>query len=235
MSKHIVFVAGEDEYKSEVTFPSLAAEVGKTKGVRTTVLTAQPDPKNPSNIPGLEALDEADLGVFYMRFRPLPSEQVACIERYLKAGKPVVGFRTSTHAFRYPDGHPLNSWNDFGAKVLGAPWIHHYGHESSTDVAVRSDAEGHPILDGVPKAFHVRSWLYQVRPEYPPASAELLLDGTSVGPSTREERHVNPVAWTWRHWGGGRVFTTTMGHPEDLDVPAFRRLAINGIRWALES
>ncbi len=233
MSKHVIFVAGEDEYKSELTLPDLASEVGATLGVQTSVLTAQPDPKNSSNIPGLDALDEADVAVFYMRFRTLPPEQVAAIERYLKAGKPVVGFRTSTHAFRYPEGHPLVSWNHFGAKVLGAPWIYHYGHESSTDVAVRAGAEEHPILQGVPRSFHVRSWLYHVVPDYPPASAEVLLDGSSVGPSSRPERQVNPVAWTWVHWGGGRVFTTTMGHPEDFELPAFRQLAVNGVQWAL--
>jgi hypothetical protein len=26
---------------------------------------------------------------------------------------------------------------------------------------------------------------------------------------------------------------TTMGHPEDFKVPAFRRLVLNGICWAL--
>lgn len=232
--KHIVFVAGEDEYRSEVTLPALAEEVAKTYGARTTVLTAAPDPTNPSNIPGLEALDEADLAVFYMRFRTLPAEQVAHIERYLWAGKPVIGLRTSTHAFRYPEGHPLVDWNDFGKNVLGAPWIYHYGHDSSTEVAVASGVHDDPIVQGLPQNFSVRSWLYQVAPDYPPAEARILLVGTSVGPSPRSVRQSNPVAWTWRHFGGGRVFTTTMGHPEDFDVPAFRRLLVNAMHWALD-
>src|SRR5690606_21287299 len=155
MNRHVLFIAGEDEYKSEVTLPALAKEVAAELGVRTTVVAA-PDPKNPSDIPGLDALDEADLAVVYIRFRTLPPEQVAPIERYLRAGKPVVGFRTSTHGFRYPEGHPLSAWNQFGAKVLGAPWLYHYGHESSTDVSVRDGAHGHPILQGVPSRFHVR-------------------------------------------------------------------------------
>lgn len=232
MNYHAVFIAGEDEYKSEVTLPALAKEVAAELGVRTTVVAA-PDPKNPSDIPGLEALDEADLALFYIRFRTLPPDQVAPIERYLNAGKPVVGFRTSTHGFRYPEGHPLAAWNEFGAKVLGAPWIYHYGHESSTDVSAREGAQGHPVLQDVPPKFHVRSWLYHIVPDYPPPEAEILLVGSSVGPSPRPVREENPVAWTWRHPGGGRVFTTTMGHPEDFEVPAFRRLCLNGVRWAL--
>lgn len=232
--KHIVFVAGEDEYKSEITLPSLAEEVAKDHGASTVVITAYPNPENPSDIPGLEALDEADLAVFYLRFRQLPAGQVDMIDRYINAAKPIVGFRTTTHAFRYPDDDPLISWNSFGADVLGAPWIYHYGHDSSTNVTVRGDAEDHPIVQGLPKKFHVRSWLYQVLPDYPPPSAKRLLDGTSVGPSHLKEREVNPVAWTFKHRGGGRVFTTTLGHPEDFDLPTFRRLVINGMYWALK-
>ena len=98
---------------------------------------------------------------------------------------------------------------------------------------VREGAQGHPVLQDVPPKFHVRSWLYHIVPDYPPPEAEILLVGSSVGPSPRPVREENPVAWTWRHPGGGRVFTTTMGHPEDFEVPAFRRLCLNGIRWAL--
>ena len=236
--RHIVFIAGEPEYKSEVTMPALAKEVeSHVPGVRTTVLTSFPDPKTPDNIPGLDALASADLAVFFVRFLTLPAEQVAPIEAYLKAGGPVVGFRTSTHAFRYPDGHPLAHWNDFGRNVLGAPWIYHYGGGSSTVVTLRPEAANHPILAGVDERFQVRSWLYQVRPDYPPASAQVLADGFPSGKSRLDQAQwqSNPVAWTWTHWGGGRVFITTMGHPEDFEVPAFRRMVLNGIAWALRS
>ena len=43
----------------------------------------------------------------------------------------------------------------------------------------------------------------------------------------------NAVAWTRHTETGGRVFTTTMGHPEDLRVESLQRLIINGIHWAL--
>ena len=36
----------------------------------------------------------------------------------------------------------------------------HYGHESSTDVTVIPEAAGNPILNGVDKNFHAKSWLY---------------------------------------------------------------------------
>ena len=103
----IVFVTGDHEYSSEETLPLIAAELEKNYGFRTKVLKAFPDHNSEENIPGLEALKEADLAVFFLRWRRLPAGQVQYIEEYLKTGKPVVGFRTTTHAFYYPKGHPL--------------------------------------------------------------------------------------------------------------------------------
>lgn len=41
-----------------------------------------------------------------------------------------------------------------------------------------------------------------------------------------------PAVWT-RQWGLGRVFVSTVGHrPEDLAVPAVRRLTERGLLWA---
>lgn len=232
--KRVVFVVGEPEYKSEQTMAALAEELKSAHGLETTVLLARPNPENAKDIPGLEALEKADLAVFFLRWRELPADQMAKVKAYIDSGKPVVAFRTTTHAFRYPKGDPQEAWNDFGPDVLGAPWIYHYGHDSSTDVAVAPEAAADPILSGVPPTFHVRSWLYQVKPSYPAPGSKPLLIGTSVGPSDRKQRDTNPVAWTRQTKAGGKVFMTTMGHPEDFDVPGFRKLVINGIHWALD-
>ena len=233
----VVFVCGDHEYGGEETMPKLAAALEKHFGLRTRVLTAYPDQNAEENIPGLEVLRKADLAVFFLRWRRLPPEQVAHIQAYLDSGKPVVGFRTSTHAFNYPKGHPLERWNTFGAFALGAPpgWgadgHTHYGHESSTDVFVPDSARSHPILTGVAPRFHVRSWLYHVVPKWPPPDATVLLMGRAVNPD--KPAMENPVAWTWKTAAGGRVFTTTLGHPEDLGVEPVQRLVVNGIHWAL--
>jgi type 1 glutamine amidotransferase len=232
----VVFVTGDHEYGGEATLPILAAELERHYAMRARVLKSFPDQNAERDIPGLEVLAEADLAVFFLRCRQLPPEQIAPIETYLEAGKPVVGFRTSTHAFNYPSGHVLEKWNAFGDFALGAPpgWGNghtHYGHDSSTDVYVVPEAVEHPILQGVDRQFHVRSWLYHVLPNYPPPDATPLLMGKAVNPARAAID--NPVAWTWRTAAGGRVFTTTMGHPEDFAVAAFQRLVVNGIHWTL--
>ena len=174
---HVVFVTGDHEYSGEATMPLLAQELEKNYGMKATVLKAYPDQDSETDIPGLEALAKADLAVFFLRWRQLPASQVAHIRAYLDSGRPVMGFRTSSHSFNYPKGHDLEQWNAFGSEAFGTPpgWGKeghtHYGHESSTDVSIVPAAAGHPVLQGVTGPFHVRSWLYQVRPNWPPADA----------------------------------------------------------------
>ncbi|MHC4489790.1 MAG: hypothetical protein ACYSW7_11560, partial [Planctomycetota bacterium] len=103
--KHIVFVIGDDEYRSEDSMPMLAKILAVHHGFKCTALfainkeTGEIDPKTLDNIPGLEALKTADLMVIFTRFRELPDEQMKYIIDYTNSGKPIVGLRTATHAF----------------------------------------------------------------------------------------------------------------------------------------
>ena len=233
---HVVFVTGDHEYGGEETMPPFAAELEKNYGLRATVLKAFPDQNAEENIPGLEALAEADLAVFFLRWRRLPAEQAAHIEAYVNAGKPVMGFRTTSHSFKYPEGHPLERWNAWAKPTFGAPpgWGNghtHYGHQSSTDVWIMDEGKGHPVLTGVSDSFHVRSWLYHVLPMSPPADGTPLLAGRAIEPSKPAED--NPVAWVCTNEHGGRAFFTTLGHPEDFEVESVERLVVNAVHWCL--
>ncbi len=234
----VVFVTGDHEYSGEFTLPLIAEALENTYGFRTKVLKAYPNQNAEKNIPGLEVLAEADLAVFFLRWRQLPVEQLAHIEKYLQSAKPVMGFRTTTHAFNYPKGDVSEKWNAFGEFALNSPpgWggkaAHtHYGHESSTDVSVIEKAKNHPILTGVAPDFHVRSWLYRVLPDYPTQGSEWLLMGKSVNPDKAAIE--NPVAWVGTNSYGAKIFMTTLGHPEDFSVESFQRLVINAIHWEL--
>jgi len=235
---YVVFVTGDHEYSGELTLPLIAAELETSYGMRTKVLRASPDYNGEKDIPGLETLREADLAVFYLRWRLLPQNQLDYIDAYLKSGKPVMGFRTTTHAFNYPDGDDRKRWNAFGEFAFGAPpgWggaakHTHYGHKSTTDVTVIPAVAKHPILTGVDPAFQASSWLYRVLPDYPVKGSVPLLMGKAVNPD--KEAVDNPVAWTGQNRWGGRTFFTTLGHPEDFRVESFQRLVINAIHWEL--
>ena len=112
--KHVVLIAGDDEYRSEELVPQLGRILAARHGCQCTVLFAV-DPKTgfidpaAQNIPGLKALDKADLMVIFTRFRELPDEQMKHIADYVESGRPIIGLRTATHAFWYirPQGQPL--------------------------------------------------------------------------------------------------------------------------------
>jgi hypothetical protein len=168
--KSIVFVSGDEEYRSEEGLPQLAKILSKHHGFKCTVVfavdeaTGEINPNNGGNIPGLQALDTADLMVILTRFRHLPEDQMKHIDDFLMAGKPVIGLRTATHAFsnmegtyaKYNNGYNGKDknpeWKDgFGRLVLGEKWISHHGshmHESTRGVFA-PDARDNAILKGI--------------------------------------------------------------------------------------
>jgi type 1 glutamine amidotransferase len=161
--KHIVFVSGDEEYRSEEALPQLAKILAQLHGFKCTVLfaidpadgTINPNVKN--NIPGLEALKSADLMVLFTRLRNLPDEQMKYFVDYIEAGKPIVGMRTATHAFENSKGYPRYGWGSkewdggFGRQILGETWIAHHGEhgKQSTRGIIVKGQEEHPILRGI--------------------------------------------------------------------------------------
>lgn len=227
---HVVFVTGDDEYRSEYSMPAIAKILETRYKLSTSIAYAKPTPQTQTNIEGLEALKTADLAVFFLRWRRLPDAQLQLVLDYVNAGKPIVGLRTSTHTFLYPKGDAHESLNDgFGRDVFGQRWIRHHGHTSTTDVSVIPERANHPILRGVDRSFQVPSWLYVVNPLV--GDCAPLLMGRAVNPEG-QDAGPQPVAWT-KTYKGARVFFTTLGHPDDFRVASVRRLLVNGILWAL--
>src|SRR3989440_3220766 len=110
--KHIVFLTGDEEYRSEESMPQLAKILAERHGFKCTVLFAiDPadgtiNPKVTTNLPGAEALDSADVIVMALRFRQWPDEQMKHFVDAYQAGKPIIALRTSTHAFQYKPDSP---------------------------------------------------------------------------------------------------------------------------------
>lgn len=259
--KHIVLISGDEEYRSEEALPQLARILAFHHGFKTTVLfaidpvdgTINPDRRD--NIPGLAALDQADLMVLFTRFRDLPDEQMRYIASYVESGRPIVGIRTATHAFQLSpnSAYAWYSWRSkeweggFGRQVLGETWIRHHGRhgqQSTRGILVKEQA-GHPILRGIRDG---DIWgptdVYAVRLPLPGDSQPLVLgqvlDGmepTSPPASGPVNDPMMPIAWvrTYQSPQGraARVFTTTMGCSQDLLSEGFRRLLVNACYWAL--
>jgi type 1 glutamine amidotransferase len=227
----MVVLAGEPEYDSHRTMRGLSEEIaddlGATLDFRTPTVIEDTPEFPESSFGDLDSLTDADLLMVYTRFRRLPDAEMEALRGYLARGKAVVGLRTSSHAFSFEPGSMWASWNDgFGRDVLGSPWSSHHGHSSSTDVTVHPDAPAE-LVSGVPPAFHVRSWLY--RTELQPWCRPVLY-GVPVDPES--EPTPGPVAWVGVP-EGRRTFYTSLGHPDDFELAAFRTLLRNAAAWTL--
>ncbi|TWU49550.1 ThuA domain-containing protein [Rubripirellula reticaptiva] len=255
VGKHIVFLAGDHEYRSEEALPALARIMAKHHGFKCTVLfnidskTGFIEPGN-SNMPHTDAIADADLLVFGLRFQNFPAEQMQPIVDYLNRGGPVVGTRTSTHAFKIPKDSPFARFDHkysgeemkggFGRQILGETWVSHYGknHVMSTRLDIAPEQAGHPILRGVKNPW-VESGGYWVDPM--PNSVVLAnaqpLESMSPDAAPAKDKTPCPGVWTRTYSGEngatGRVFTTTYGASEDLRNDGFRRLMVNGSLWAM--
>ena len=260
-AKHIVFIANDHEYRSEQTCPALARILAKRHGFRCTVLFGINDDGfiegGAKRIPGLNALDDADLMVFFVRFLNLPSDQAAAIADYFERGGPVIGLRTSTHAFHnQPEPWTrLNYRHDeadyrggLGEQIFGNTWDKkrgqsHYGtnHQMGSRVFAATAADDHPILTGV-SAFHAYSGAYAS--PVPEDATELLRVQVlqTFEPSDRSHPDKPPVAAGWvrqRYTApsgsvqNARVFYGSFGASEDLISEGCRRVLVNACYWAL--
>lgn len=258
--KQVVLVSGDEEYRSEEALPQLAKILSKHHGFKCTVLFAvDPDgtinPNNQKNIPGLESLKTADLLILFTRFRNLPDDQMQYIVDYVESGKPVIGMRTSTHAFDLKDSKKFEhyTWQSkqrdggFGRQVLGETWISHHGRHGSesTRGLIAKGMEEHPIVRGIRDG---DIWgptdVYGVKLPLPGDSKPLVLGQVLVGmkpddkPLEGEKNEpMMPVAWTKSYTGtagkAARIFTTTMGASQDLSSEGLRRLLVNASYWCL--
>ena len=117
---HVVFVIAEQEYDSAKTFPQFA-KTHLSDDFRCTFVCAKGNQGTDRNdVPGLEALYDADLLVLSMRHRALPVVQMDHLERYIRVGKPIVAIRASAAPFQVdsaPPGHVI--WRTFDQGVLG--------------------------------------------------------------------------------------------------------------------
>ncbi|MCO6456023.1 MAG: ThuA domain-containing protein [Pirellulaceae bacterium] len=235
--KRIVLISGDEEYRSEEALPMLGKILSQRHGFTCTVLFALDpdagyiDPNNQRNVPGMEALNDADLMVVFTRFRTPSDEQMKPFDAYLEAGKPVIGLRTATHGFQ-------GKWNDFGINVLGERWVAHHGahkREGCRGVIEHANAS-HPVLRGVRDVF-APSDVYTVKNLTDDATILLrgavteTLDPTSKPVSGPKNDPLMPLAWLRQYTspGGtkGQAFCTTLGASVDLVSDDARRLLVN--------
>ncbi|MFT4537807.1 MAG: hypothetical protein ACI841_001307 [Planctomycetota bacterium] len=258
--KHIVLIGGDEEYRSEEGLPMLARILAVRHGFRCTVLFSQKpesgeiDPEDQVNIPGIEHVKDADMLVLFLRFREPTDEWMTQFQAYMDTGRPILGIRTSTHAFAYkrnkesPFAH--YNWTDktwpggWGKQILGETWVAHHGaHGSeSTRGVIEASSYQHPILRGV-----IDIWggtdVYRIR-ELPEDATVLVRGMVMAGmqpdsPPVISTKNVPmiPIIWTREialpDGGTRRTICSTIGASQDLLSNDLRRCLINSCYWGL--
>jgi hypothetical protein len=257
--KHIVFLSGDEEYRSEEGLPMLAKILAVRHGFKCTVLFSIDKEGNiapdvVTNVPGIEALDSADAIVMLLRFRAWPDDQMKHFVEAYRRSVPIVALRTSTHAFQFRGDSVYKEFNAFGKKVLGEQWVSHWGRHKAeaTRGVMEPSAKSDPVLSGVTDVFG-DSDVYEA---YPPADAKILLRGQVLKgmkptdppadykkkrSTDKAEQGINepmmPVAWTREYTNEAgkvnKILCTTMGSATDLQSEGLRRLVVNGVYWGV--
>jgi hypothetical protein len=260
--KHIVLIAGDEEYRTEESMPMLGQILAKTYGFKCTVIfsidpeTGIINPNNQENLPGLDALDSADMMIIGTRFRNPPNADMKHIDDFVHSGKPIMGLRTATHAFNFdkksdsPYAHygwrGGEDWpGGFGQQVLGDTWVSHHGHHKVEGCRgiIEEENKDHPILNGVTDVF-AESDVYGVNKLT--GDETILMYGQvteSLEPDSKpvegeKNNPMMPVVWVKDFTGNNgkisKVINTTMGASVDLANEDLRRLVINSVFWALD-
>jgi len=252
LGKHIVLVSGDEEYRSEEAMPMLGKLLADKFGFKCTVLfaidkqTGAINPNTLENIPGLSALETADLMILFTRFRNLPDAQMQFIDQYVQSGKPILGLRPSVVAFKTKPDHTFFKYScrkvgdqvlaqGFGLDILGADWISHHGkHKVESTLGIpNSSMRDHPILRGVEKMWGPTD-VYTVNDSM---DKNVLVHGqvlTGMKDTNYATKKQMPLAWTKQYQsanGLARVFMSTMGDAQDFQDEQFRRLIVNAALW----
>lgn len=228
----IMVVEDPNNYEAPRTMRDFAEKQLRPLGHQVTIIDG--DKPQVHHFAGLvEALKEADLLVLFSRRRFPPKDQMAAIRAHLDAGKPLLGIRTANHAFipkpKEVVDPSLVPWPEFTDEVLGAP---NTGYETKGlpySVSIAPGAKNSPLLAGVNAANILGAQsLYKVLP--------LAADVTPllIGTAKTDTSPPIPVAWT-RSYGAkkARIFYTSLGAPEDMEIADVRTLLVNAVNWTL--
>ncbi|MBP52771.1 MAG: hypothetical protein CMI27_06455 [Opitutae bacterium] len=242
--KSVVLVSGDEEYRSEESMPMLAKILSQKHGFNCKVLFSWDesgkyiDPNNPQGVKGWHHLEDADLMIIGTRYRNPNPEDAKFVTNFLNAGKPVIGIRTSTHAFNGGGsfGEKI-SFGEFGPLIIGEGWVSHHGKhkkEGARGIIEASNA-AHPILKGVTDVFGP-SDVYEIKSLT--EKDTILMRGavtTTLEPNSSfvDEKNdpMQPLAWLHPYEAPngkkGITFCTTMGASVDFVSEDLRRLIVN--------
>jgi uncharacterized protein len=127
------------------------------------------------------------------------------------------------------------TWPEYGELIGGRfdnhPW-------NVLEAAIIIERPEFPAMRHLPRELTLRDEMYQYRAPYSRDKVDVLarLDASKLDLSNKNVHRSDgdfPVAWV-KHYGKGRVFTSTLGHPDEVwDDPRVRTMYLEAIKWVL--
>jgi Trehalose utilisation len=145
----VCLVSGSAEYESDTSLAAFKTHLEEEYQAQAVLLQAQ----GFAELPGLEALENCDVALFFTRRLTIDGEALEQVKKYCQSGKPVVAVRTASHGFQ--------NWLEFDRQVLGGNYQGHFGDGPVATITVTNDAKQHPVLQGVADTIQSKYSLYR--------------------------------------------------------------------------
>jgi type 1 glutamine amidotransferase len=141
---------------------------------------------------------------------------------FTAAGKGIVLLHAGTW-YMWP------TWPEIHQRIIGGGAR---SHDRIAPFSVNVVKAAHPVMQGVPATFTVEDELYHVNavPERTPAGTVAIDVLAETSPSVRYMTP-HPAVWVTTH-PTARIVGITIGHDQRVhDLPAFKTLLANAVRW----
>lgn len=208
----VLLISGSLEYKSDESLTAFQKYLEANYPVQCSRAFRKTD----DDLPGLDLLETCDVAVFFTRRLTIKGDQLERIRKYATSGKPIVAIRTASHGFQ--------NWLEMDKEVFGGNYKNHYGAGPKCEIKITEAGKDHPVLKNV-KPYASSGSLYK----NPEISKDVTVLMTGSIPNQTE-----PIAWV-RENRGGRVFYTSLGHPDDFKNDTFLRMLVNALYWTAKT
>ena len=172
----------------------------------------------------ISALAGADVAVISVnrQFFDVPAYRKAVMD-FAAAGKGLVMLHPGTW-------YGYAQWPELNAQIVGGGAR---GHDRIAKFSVNTVKPDHPVMKGVPASFDVEDELYYLNAEADkvPAGTAKIEVLAETSPSVKFGKP-HPAVWITVH-PSARIVGITLGHDQRVhDLPAFKTLLANAVRWA---
>ncbi|MDO4576029.1 MAG: ThuA domain-containing protein [Planctomycetia bacterium] len=225
----VAIIVSDDHYHADTLLPEWGEKLAREHHVNLLVIHGH----GSGNFENMEKLNDADIALLFVRRLALPKTQMAAFRTFLESGKPLLAFRTASHAFQLsfdgkkeaPDG--WEQWKTFDADVLGGNYHNHGPNDVPTRVVTLPAAKENPIFQGISlEPWNSTGSLYFTSPV--DAKAVVFQIGSIPGHAPE------PLTWLRTSPWGGKVLYTGLGHWDDFRDERFTKMVTNAIFYLME-